>query len=160
MPLHRRCLCNTPTQQLVDEDGERLCGVAASQSRSRSRVPRGRDRSGSDLRYNAAPREGDDELSSACASEDEGAEGAGGRGRDRRRKIGETFPVRAEPETAALHGIEELPPVPGASWEAQRQLLLPLRPRPGGGTVQAGTAVQRVAAGGGSGSGREVLLVV
>ncbi|GAA5844654.1 hypothetical protein JCM3766R1_005975 [Sporobolomyces carnicolor] len=35
-PFHRRCLCNTPLQALVDQEGEAIAGAAELRSRSRS----------------------------------------------------------------------------------------------------------------------------
>lgn len=149
-PFHRRCLCNTPLQKLVDQEGERLCGAATaiSQSRSRSRAPsagsgsgagagRGRGRSdshsllspGRPLAPSAATIDVEHEHHEA------GAELARGRARDVARRIpvpvkaGETYPVAREP----LRGIAELGPcgagsgAVGTSWEAQAALLRPVR---------------------------------
>ncbi|GAA5839444.1 hypothetical protein JCM11251_002728 [Rhodosporidiobolus azoricus] len=158
-PFHRRCLCNTPLHQLVQAEGEKLAGAA--ESRSRSRMAGGAEASASRSR-NRLGRQGRGER-----HEGEG-EGMGGgddsdedaRGRDaRRRKVGETYEVPADP---APYGIEELPScassaaayVPvrssGGTWAAQGDLLQPAR-RPVMRT-QGGTSLQSVGAARGGGA--------
>ncbi|GAA6001274.1 uncharacterized protein JCM10292_006987 [Rhodotorula paludigena] len=122
-PFHRRCLCNTPLQKLVDQEGEKLVGLAsdgsegaASRSRSRSRIlPRQRSW--------LMRREG-----SSGSNSDVGDEAA--RGRERARKPGETYPVQGE--EVGLHGIEELGPIrgaPGTSWAGMGEALRPAAAR-------------------------------
>ncbi|BGP54640.1 hypothetical protein JCM8202_003704 [Rhodotorula sphaerocarpa] len=106
-PAHRRCLCNIPMQKLVDEEGERLCGAAESRSRSRHSGPSHRSRSAHGRLMRVAP--GDSLAVEDATMVDEAGEGAEGdegedgededlRGRAlRRRKVGETFPVPADP---------------------------------------------------------------
>ncbi|GAA5992768.1 hypothetical protein JCM10908_006924 [Rhodotorula pacifica] len=100
-PAHRRCLCNTPLQTLVDEEGQRLCGAA--ESRSRSRHPRmataHRSRSAQRRAQDAAEAAGEEDLEMDDAQEVglAGTEEDDARGRARRRKIGETFHVPLDP---------------------------------------------------------------
>ncbi|GAA5848782.1 hypothetical protein JCM9279_002944 [Rhodotorula babjevae] len=148
-PFHRRCLCNTPLQKLVDQEGERLCGAAAamSQSRSRSRAPgdaAGRSRSNSRTLLSPPSSGFGTPLGSRSTSEllsapleiehDEASEHARGRARDVARravKAGETYPVPREPYrpraergpcggTGAGGGA-------GMGWEAQAAALRPVR---------------------------------
>ncbi|GAA5985398.1 hypothetical protein JCM11641_000143 [Rhodosporidiobolus odoratus] len=147
-PFHRRCLCNTPLHELVQTEGEKLCGAADSRSRSRAaslgRVQREASRSRARLGLGAGGN-----GSSAETSEVEGEADLRGRDATTRRKVGETFPVPPE-ET---HGIEELPRVAsssspsaagggvvraGISWAAQGEALRPAR-------RQVGTSMERVA---------------
>ncbi|CEQ40475.1 SPOSA6832_02102 [Sporobolomyces salmonicolor] len=101
-PFHRRCLCNTPLQALVDQEGEKLCGAATSRSRSRESRGQSQERTG---------------AGSPTASEDareEGGAAATRRGRERGRGARKL----AETSSAA-----------GGSWEAQARAL---RPAPAG----------------------------
>lgn len=94
-------------QKLVDEEGERLCGAAESRSRSRHSGPSHRSRSAHGRLMRVAP--GDSLAVEDATMVDEAGEGAEGdegedgededlRGRAlRRRKVGETFPVPADP---------------------------------------------------------------
>ncbi|KAG0661971.1 hypothetical protein C6P46_003676 [Rhodotorula mucilaginosa] len=103
-PAHRRCLCNTPLQTLVAEEGQQLCGAA--ESRSRSRHPRMAHRSRSAQRRAqtaasaSATVAGEEDAEMDGDDAEDGNEGGADdhlRGRARRRKIGETFPVPLDP---------------------------------------------------------------
>ncbi|GAA6050031.1 hypothetical protein JCM3770_001924 [Rhodotorula araucariae] len=127
-PFHRRCLCNTPLQKLVAQEGERLCGAAASTSRSRCRAADGasaaaRSRSNS----HALPFT---EAMDAAADDDGEAERARGRARGARTKTGETFAVAQELPPRGGAGAAECRPWAGGaghSWEAQAAALPPVR---------------------------------
>lgn len=101
-PAHRRCLCNTPLQTLVAEEGQQLCGAAESRSRSRHPRMAHRSRSAQRRAQTAAAAaaatdagEEDVEVDGDGDDDDDGDDGL--RGRARRRKIGETFPVPLDP---------------------------------------------------------------
>lgn len=173
-PFHRRCLCNTPLQKLVDQEGERLCGAAAamSQSRSRSRAPGdGPGRSRSNSRTLLSPPSSSSGTATPLGSRsasglheplgvefDEASERARGRARDVARravKAGETYPVPREPYWA-VGG--ELGPCGGAAgggagmgWEAQAAALRPIR------AVEVGTS-RGVAAAAGAPVRRQVVV--
>ncbi|GAA5870594.1 hypothetical protein JCM8547_002056 [Rhodosporidiobolus lusitaniae] len=125
LPFHRRCLCNTPLQQLVAADGEKLAGAAESRSRSRTTTPgpSSSSRSRSRRRPGAA-RSGDEDIDSGF--EDDSA-GEDSRGRDvRRRKVGETYDV--PPEPVENWGIEEIPPAPGSGMAGMEDGYFSVRP--------------------------------
>ncbi|GAA5900704.1 hypothetical protein JCM6882_000945 [Rhodosporidiobolus microsporus] len=158
-PFHRRCLCNTPLQQLVQAEGEKLCGAAESRSRSRMAESQSRSGSRSQSRFRRGPGAGGEENGEATSGGEDSDENYRGRDARRRRKLGETYDVPVDP---APYGIEELPASSGGSgfapvrasgvvWAAQGDLLRPAR-RP----VQGGTSLERVAA---SGSGAAYIVV-
>ncbi|GAA6019165.1 hypothetical protein JCM10207_006572 [Rhodosporidiobolus poonsookiae] len=127
-PFHRRCLCNTPLQKLVDQEGEKLAGAAESRSRSRAggsgSGSASASRSQSRQRLNDAGSDDDGEAGSGADGEDE-------RGRDgRRRKIGETYaPEYAFEDVSSVPAATVRGPLPragtGASWTGQAAALRP-----------------------------------
>ncbi|GAA5824442.1 hypothetical protein JCM10212_001455, partial [Sporobolomyces blumeae] len=112
LPFHRRCLCNTPLQALVDQEGEKLCGAAEMRSRSRSNshsrsVSRARGDGSTGFGFGGGAVAGGDDATSD-----------GARGRAWHRKAGESYPVHA-PAYDEGRGI---------TWEGQGNAL---RPAPG-----------------------------
>ncbi|GAA6029617.1 hypothetical protein JCM8097_000965 [Rhodosporidiobolus ruineniae] len=145
-PFHRRCLCNTSLQQLVQQEGEKLCGAAESRSRSRAgTVSGGVGASGSGSGENSRSgsrsqsRVGLNRLGSGLVAGEDDVEGGtdsddGGRGRNPRpRKIGETYEVADEPAAAvAFASLAARDPrrtdagsSSGISWAAQGEALRP-----------------------------------
>ncbi|GAA5893256.1 uncharacterized protein JCM6883_007611 [Sporobolomyces salmoneus] len=106
-PFHRRCLCNTPLQALVDQEGEALAGAAEMRSRSRSN---------SHSRSQSRARGG---------SAGFGAQWEGERGRGYERKVGEEYPIRLGAGEERRNGWER--DGEGQSWENQGRNLNPTR---------------------------------
>ncbi|GAA5864336.1 hypothetical protein JCM1840_006749 [Sporobolomyces johnsonii] len=159
-PFHRRCLCNTPLQALVDQEGEKLCGAAASRSRSRD------SRGQSQVRRTAGSTGASGEERCEGGEEEEGGGGVAGptRGRERgrgARKLAETYGIDELPgsssSAAGLHGSSPLAAGHGSStagsWEAQARAL---RPAPAG-PMRFGTSLERVS---GGTRGKELYIVV
>ncbi|GAA5956901.1 hypothetical protein JCM21900_006284 [Sporobolomyces salmonicolor] len=132
-PFHRRCLCNTPLQALVDQEGEKLCGAATSRSRSRSSRGQSQERTGA-----GSPTASED-------ARDEGGAAATRRGRERgrgARKLAETYGIDELPHGSsplAAHSSSAT----GGSWEAQARAL---RPAPAG-PMRFGRSLERVSGG-------------
>ncbi|GAA5832491.1 hypothetical protein JCM5353_003257 [Sporobolomyces roseus] len=100
-PFHRRCLCNTPLQALVDQEGEALAGAAEMRSRSRSNS---HSRSQSRARGTSGFSFGEDN--------DE-------RGRGWSRKAGEAYPVNPPSYQQEDGNPLSSPDFGGQSWETQ-----------------------------------------
>ncbi|GAA5927870.1 uncharacterized protein JCM15063_006022 [Sporobolomyces koalae] len=126
-PFHRRCLCNTPLQALVDQEGEALAGAAELRSRSRSNShsrsssdPSSRGRRTGGIGATGAAGGGGGSSSGFTFHGSGGVEEDGqvDRGRARERKAGEAYavpfsslPAYAPFETESGGG--------GQSWETQ-----------------------------------------
>ncbi|GAA5955082.1 hypothetical protein JCM3765_003188 [Sporobolomyces pararoseus] len=113
-PFHRRCLCNTPMQALVDQEGAAIAGAAEMRSRSRSNS-HSRSQSRARAFDLSAAGTGGEELDDA-------------RGRGWNRKAGEAYPVNppSYEERAGDSSRIPLGNAAGQSWESQGMNLNPI----------------------------------